>query len=100
MAIAYLYIYIYLCAIAGQQLDLGVVEWRQTLEKVVLLVAGFEGHYGLRTTQEKRHRYGETGHVHGVLATADPAIVEARQLAVAHDRTAHAELGDQTDRPH
>lgn len=85
---------------AGQQLDLIVGQRRQTLQKLILLETRLVRHRRIRSHQQERHRYREPSHIHRILSSRHPAIIESRQLAGPHDRTAHPELGHQPDRPH
>lgn len=90
----------YLRTVAGQQFNFGHLQRRQTLQKMILLVARLERHQRIRPAEKERHGNRKTSHIHRILAIADPAVIEPGQFAVAHHRTAHAELRHQTDRPH
>jgi hypothetical protein len=50
--------------------------------------------------QQKFDVDGKLRHVNGELPPGDPAVVEAVELSVFHNRRAQSEFGDQPYRPH
>lgn len=90
----------HISALVRQQLDFRIVKWCQTAEKPILLVSRLEGHLGIGALLQELDAHCKSSHVHWILASSDPAIVVANQLARLNNGTAHSGLCDQAHWPH